>query len=107
MIKQSGESIDYLLLHCEVARELFVSIFHCFGFEWVVSQQEVEMSACWENPLGSSRNIEVWRMVPVESFESLSDGPNDMKKKAHITGPTVQTHRNTIHSLPQDCIAPK
>lgn len=48
MSKQSGESIDYLLLHCEVARELFVSIFRLFGFEWVVSQQVVEMSACLE-----------------------------------------------------------
>ena len=30
MCKKSGEFIDYLLLHCEVARDLWVSIFHLF-----------------------------------------------------------------------------
>ena len=33
MCKQSGETIDHLLLHCEVARELWVSIFRHFSVE--------------------------------------------------------------------------
>jgi hypothetical protein len=33
MCKRSGEFIDRLLLHCELARELWVSIFHVFGVE--------------------------------------------------------------------------
>lgn len=31
MYKKSKESIDNLLLHCEVARDLWPSIFHLFG----------------------------------------------------------------------------
>jgi hypothetical protein len=35
MCKRSGESIDHLLLlHCEVARDLWASIFRLFGVEW-------------------------------------------------------------------------
>jgi hypothetical protein len=33
MRKRSGESIDHLLLYCEVARELWVSMFCLFGVE--------------------------------------------------------------------------
>ena len=34
MCKRSGESIDPLLPHCEVARDLWASIFGLFGVEW-------------------------------------------------------------------------
>jgi hypothetical protein len=35
MCKKSGESIDHLL-HCEIARELWRSIFQLFGVAWIV-----------------------------------------------------------------------
>jgi hypothetical protein len=34
MCKKSEESIDHLLLHCKVARDLWVSAFRLFGIEW-------------------------------------------------------------------------
>jgi hypothetical protein len=36
MCKKSGESIEHLLLHCEVARDLWSSLFNMFGVVWVV-----------------------------------------------------------------------
>jgi hypothetical protein len=36
MCKKSEESIDHFLLHCEVARELWSSLFHLFGVDWVM-----------------------------------------------------------------------
>jgi hypothetical protein len=47
MCKKSGESVDHLLLNCEVARDLWVSIFHLFGTEWVMPQLVVELLASW------------------------------------------------------------
>jgi hypothetical protein len=43
MCKKSGESIDHL--YCEVARDLWASIFRLFGIEWVMSQRVVELLA--------------------------------------------------------------
>jgi hypothetical protein len=45
MCKKNGESIDHLLLRCEVARDLWALVFHFFGIEWVMSQQVVELLA--------------------------------------------------------------
>jgi hypothetical protein len=36
MCKKSGEPIDYLLIHCEVTRELWSSILNLYGVEWVM-----------------------------------------------------------------------
>jgi hypothetical protein len=37
MCNKSRETID-LLHHCEVARDLWISIFRLFGFEWLCSK---------------------------------------------------------------------
>jgi hypothetical protein len=39
LCKKNGESIDHLLLHCEVARDLWVSIYNLFGVVWVMPRQ--------------------------------------------------------------------
>jgi hypothetical protein len=36
MYKKGGESIDHLLLHCEVATELWSGLFQLFGVAWVM-----------------------------------------------------------------------
>jgi hypothetical protein len=46
MCKRSGETIDHLLLQYEVARELWVAIFHLFSVEWV-PRSVVELLASW------------------------------------------------------------
>jgi hypothetical protein len=47
MCKRSGKSIDHLLHHCEVTRELWVLIFHLFGVEWVMPRRVIELLASW------------------------------------------------------------
>jgi hypothetical protein len=41
MCKKSGVSIDPLLLHCEVARDLWSYILKLFGAEWVMPRRVI------------------------------------------------------------------
>jgi hypothetical protein len=45
MCKRSGESIDYLFLHCEVARELWIALFCLFGVEWIIPRRVTKLLA--------------------------------------------------------------
>jgi hypothetical protein len=56
MCQKSGENIDHILVHCEVGRGLWESIFHLFMIEWV-------MSLVGKDSL-EDNNLEVWKMVP-------------------------------------------
>jgi hypothetical protein len=47
MCKHSGELIDYLLLHCEVAMELWNMVFQLFGVTWVMSGRMKECLESW------------------------------------------------------------
>jgi hypothetical protein len=47
MCKKSRKSIDHLLLHYEVARDLWVSVFRLFEIEWVMSNRAVKLLASW------------------------------------------------------------
>jgi hypothetical protein len=53
MCKKSGKSIDHLLC-CEMARELWSSLFHLFGVTWVMLRKVRELLVSWrgqiENP---------------------------------------------------------
>jgi hypothetical protein len=43
MYKKSEKSIEHLLLHCEVARDLWSSLFNMFGVVWVVPRRVREL----------------------------------------------------------------
>ena len=45
MCKKDGESIDHLLLHCHVARELWNMVFNLFGVHWVMPCDVVDLLA--------------------------------------------------------------
>ena len=47
LCKKSGETIDHLFLHYEVASALWDYIFSVFGLEWVMSSRVVDLFACW------------------------------------------------------------
>jgi hypothetical protein len=62
MCKRNGESVDHLLLHCEVVYALWNAIFNRFGFSWIMSRV-VNLFASWWTD-GRSRSSTVWKMVP-------------------------------------------
>jgi hypothetical protein len=63
MCRNNGKSIDHLLHHCRVTRELWV-FFRLFGVEWVMPNQMVDLLASWSGCFGSHRYLEAWRMAP-------------------------------------------
>jgi hypothetical protein len=46
MCKKSGESINHLLLHCEVARTLWSVLFTLFDVLWVMNGRVLDLLAC-------------------------------------------------------------
>jgi hypothetical protein len=52
MFKKNGESIDHLLLHCEVVRDLWSYIFILFEKEWVMPRTVLELLTSWAHRLG-------------------------------------------------------
>jgi hypothetical protein len=79
-LERIGETIDLIFLHCEVATDLWVSILHLFGIEWVMPKR-VELLASWRDQLGNQCILEacrvaplyllwyIWRELNVRSFE--------------------------------------
>jgi hypothetical protein len=63
MCKKSGESHEHLLLHCEVAHDLWSYIFTLFGVEWVMLRTVLELLTRWGNSLGCGPTKEVWRLA--------------------------------------------
>ena len=47
MCKRNGESVNHLLLHCEVVGALSDVLFNCFGLSWVMPRQIVDLYVCW------------------------------------------------------------
>lgn len=47
MCQRDGESIDHLLLHCPIARDLWDLVFSLFGVAWVMPRDVLQLLACW------------------------------------------------------------
>ncbi|KAF5465777.1 hypothetical protein F2P56_015755 [Juglans regia] len=65
MCKQNVKNINHVLLDCELARDLWVVIFSTFEIELVMPHRTVELLDCWWNPCWSSKNLDIWRTVPM------------------------------------------
>jgi hypothetical protein len=61
---KNGESVDRLLLHCDVASILWNNIFTRFGMSWVMSRRVIDLFACWWKS-GRPRSAAIWKMVPI------------------------------------------
>jgi hypothetical protein len=65
MCKKSGESIEHLLLHCEVAHNLWSYILTIFGVEWVMPRRVLELLTSWSTSFGCDPAKEVWWLIPL------------------------------------------
>jgi hypothetical protein len=65
LCKKSGESIDHLLLHCEVARDLWNYILILSGVEWVMPLTVLELLKSWGAAIGCGHAKEAWRLAPL------------------------------------------
>jgi hypothetical protein len=63
MCKKDGESVDHLLLHCEVAHALWCNIFSRLGLSWVMPSSVLDLCACWCSS-SRARSAVVWKIVP-------------------------------------------
>jgi len=63
MCKRNGESVDHLLLHCNVAYTLWSASFTRLGLSWVMRRRIIDLFACWWTS-GRPRSVAIWKMVP-------------------------------------------
>jgi hypothetical protein len=70
MCKKIEETVDHLLLHCDVASVLWNSLFSRFGMSWVMPRRVIDLLACWWS-FGRSRSAAVWKMVSICIFWCL------------------------------------
>jgi hypothetical protein len=52
MCKKSGESIEHLLLHCDVAHDIWSFFYRLFGVEWVMPRRVLDLLSSWGNSHG-------------------------------------------------------
>jgi len=70
MCKKTEETVDHLLLHCDVASVLWNSLLSRFGMSWVMPRRVINLLACWWSS-GRSRSAAVWKMAPICIFWCL------------------------------------
>jgi hypothetical protein len=63
-VQKSRETLDHLLLQCDVVRELWNMVFQMFGVEWVMPRRVVDLLACWNRRVGMNDIIIVWNAIP-------------------------------------------
>ena len=67
MCKRSEDTVDHLLLHCEVAYALWSAFFGRFGLSWVMLRRVSDLLACrWST--GRRESAGVWKMMPTCFF---------------------------------------
>ena len=64
MCKCSGETVDHLLIHCQVARSLWCWILRAFGISWVFSGNVMDLLFSWWNGLGKHAS-DIWNLIPL------------------------------------------
>jgi hypothetical protein len=65
MCKKHGESVDHLLLHCDVARGVWSFFYSLFGGEWVMPSSVLDLLTGWGTVLGRGPGFHIWKQVPL------------------------------------------
>jgi hypothetical protein len=77
MCKRNGESLDHVLLHCDVTYVVWSIIFNRFGMSYVMPRRVIELYDCWWSS-GRPRTVAVRKMVPMCLFWCLWKEMNDI-----------------------------
>jgi hypothetical protein len=64
MCKKHWESVDHLLLHCDVAWVVWSSFYSLFGVEWVMPSSVLDLLSSWSTLLGRGLVLRIWKQVP-------------------------------------------
>jgi hypothetical protein len=59
MCKKHGESVDHLLLHCDVARVVWSFFYSLFGVEWVMPSSVLDLLSAWGTRLFEDVEVQV------------------------------------------------
>ena len=65
MCKHNGESIDHLLLHCEVAIEVWRMVLQLFRVTWMMPARMKDYLGSWRGQRVNNTVLQIWRMVPL------------------------------------------
>ena len=71
MCKSNVETTNHLLIHCEVARELWNLVFSIFGIQWAMPESVRDLLACWSWKSERGDRGLAWRVVPLCLFWCL------------------------------------
>jgi hypothetical protein len=63
MCKANGESVDHLLIHCPMAKDLWDYVLAFFGVHWVMLWHVRDLLDSWHGGLGRNRHSVIWKAV--------------------------------------------
>jgi hypothetical protein len=98
MCKKSGESIKHLLLHCDVARDIWCFFYSLFGVEWVMPQRVLDLLSSWGNSLGRGQVQQIWKQVPLCVMWGLWRERND-RHFEDVEMSVLELCRNVLNTL--------
>lgn len=64
-VQEKWRTVDHLLLHCEVARALWVEVFNKLELVWIMPTSMVAPLASWTNLRNIPQITAKWKMVPI------------------------------------------
>ena len=91
LCKTAEESVDHLLIHCPVAKEMWDNVLSLFGVSWVMPCHVRGLIDCWLRGLVRHQYSLIWKAIPhclmwclwrernMRSFEDTELGIPDVK----------------------------
>jgi hypothetical protein len=64
MCRCEGETVDYLLLRCQVVQKLWNYVFEAFHIHWVMQWRVVDLLFGWRNWFGKHHS-HIWNLIPL------------------------------------------
>lgn len=58
----SGETLDHLLIHCDIAYVLWSLVFRIFGIHWMLLRRVIDLLFGWRNCF-RKHSSEIWNFV--------------------------------------------